>query len=414
MEKDLQYYKFSAYGFLKNLRFFDPFLILFFLEKGLSYTQIGMLYMLREIITNILEIPSGLVADAVGRRTSMILSFISYILSFIAFFLFSDFLLFTVAMILFSFGEAFRTGTHKAMIFEYLRIKGWEKDKSKYYGHTRSWSGIGSALSALLAGLLVLWQGSYKTVFLFSTIPYLLDLVLMLTYPRSLDGERKPGLGWSNFAGHFASIGKDFIRSLREPGTLLILADSSIYSGFLKGVKDFLQPMLQALALTAPVLLVLDDSSRVAVFIGIWYSGIYILNAMGSRHSGSLAQKIGAKRMLHLCVLSGAAFGLLSGGLELKGWFALAAVMFSLLYVIENVRKPAAISMVSDSVSRDVQASVLSVESQVKTLFAAGFSLLMGILSDRLGLAWGLMICCAALLFFWLLLLSIQRLIRKK
>ncbi len=29
------FHKFRAYGFLKNLRFFDPFLILFFREMGL-------------------------------------------------------------------------------------------------------------------------------------------------------------------------------------------------------------------------------------------------------------------------------------------------------------------------------------------------------------------------------------------
>lgn len=39
--KDLQFYKFSLYGFLKNLRFFEPFLYLFFLEQGLNFLQIG-------------------------------------------------------------------------------------------------------------------------------------------------------------------------------------------------------------------------------------------------------------------------------------------------------------------------------------------------------------------------------------
>ena len=37
--KDLQYYKFCLYGFLKNLRFFEAFLILFFLEGGLSFFE---------------------------------------------------------------------------------------------------------------------------------------------------------------------------------------------------------------------------------------------------------------------------------------------------------------------------------------------------------------------------------------
>ncbi|MFO7780135.1 MAG: hypothetical protein R6W94_00755, partial [Spirochaetia bacterium] len=42
--RDLQYAKFSAYGFLKNLRFFEPFMILFLLGQGLSYLQVGTLY----------------------------------------------------------------------------------------------------------------------------------------------------------------------------------------------------------------------------------------------------------------------------------------------------------------------------------------------------------------------------------
>jgi len=45
--KDLMYYKFRAYGFLKNLRFFDPFIILFFREMGLSFLEIGGLFSIR-------------------------------------------------------------------------------------------------------------------------------------------------------------------------------------------------------------------------------------------------------------------------------------------------------------------------------------------------------------------------------
>ncbi len=39
-----------------------------------------------------------------------------------------------VAMVFFAFGDAFRTGTHKAMIFEYLKIKSWQSQKVDYYG----------------------------------------------------------------------------------------------------------------------------------------------------------------------------------------------------------------------------------------------------------------------------------------
>ena len=36
-------FRFSMYGFLKNLRFFEPFLVLFFRDAGLSFFQIGVL-----------------------------------------------------------------------------------------------------------------------------------------------------------------------------------------------------------------------------------------------------------------------------------------------------------------------------------------------------------------------------------
>jgi len=92
--KDIQYYKFCLYGFFKNLKFFEPFLILFFLEKGLTYTQIGSLYAIREIGINLLETPTGFMADALGRKRTMISSFTSYILSFIVFYLADGFWLF--------------------------------------------------------------------------------------------------------------------------------------------------------------------------------------------------------------------------------------------------------------------------------------------------------------------------------
>ncbi|MFW6262769.1 MAG: MFS transporter, partial [Thermotogota bacterium] len=44
IKKDGQFYKFAMYGFLKNLRFFEPFLILFFRDVGLSFLQIGILF----------------------------------------------------------------------------------------------------------------------------------------------------------------------------------------------------------------------------------------------------------------------------------------------------------------------------------------------------------------------------------
>ena len=159
------YHRFRLYGFLKNLRFFEPFLILFFREMGFSFLQIGLLYAIREFSTNLLELPTGVLADSFGRRKAMMISFASYIGSFIIFYLLPRFWAYACAMILFAMGETFRSGTHKAMILEHLRIHGWEDQKIAYYGQTRAASQLGSALAALLAGVLVFYVGSFRIAF---------------------------------------------------------------------------------------------------------------------------------------------------------------------------------------------------------------------------------------------------------
>ena len=59
--------RFCLYGFLKNQRYYESFLVLAFLEKGLSFFVIGLLVAFREVAVNIMEIPSGAIADVWGR-----------------------------------------------------------------------------------------------------------------------------------------------------------------------------------------------------------------------------------------------------------------------------------------------------------------------------------------------------------
>jgi MFS family permease len=151
VKKDTMFPRFALYGFLKNLRFFDPFIILIFREGGLSFLQIGVLYSIRDLATNVLEIPTGVFADAFGRRKSMIMAFMAYIISFCIFYLFPSFHMYALAMVCFAFGEAFRSGTHKAMILEHLALNRMDHLKLSYYGRTRAASQLGSAVNALIA-----------------------------------------------------------------------------------------------------------------------------------------------------------------------------------------------------------------------------------------------------------------------
>jgi len=388
--KDKQYFKFCFYGFLKNLRFFDPFILLFFRGMGFSFLQIGTLFSIREISTNLLEIPTGIVADAYGRRRAMIFSFGAYILSFLIFYLLPSYSLYVLAMIFFAMGEAFRTGTHKAMILAYLQATDQIKQKVTYYGHTRACSQRGSALSSLIAAALVLYSGSYRIIFLASVIPYIAALLLMISYPAELDGPRaaKPsGRVLKDSLEQIFSTLRDFIGIFRNPGFLRTLFNSASFDAVFKTVKDYIQPVLQALALALPFLVSLSEDRRVAILTGAIYFLLYLLAAFASSRSGTLEKRIPSLAgSVNATYLIGSLLILATGGVLFASLRIPAVLLYVLLYTLMNLRRPLTVGYVSEQISSRVMASGLSGESQVKTILMALLAPLVGFLADTVGI----------------------------
>jgi len=387
--KDKQFYKFSAYGFLKNLRFFDPYIILFFLEMGINYAQIGILFSIREIFINLMELPTGIVADSYGKRRSMILSFVSYIISFFIFYFFPNFWIYIIAMLFFSLGEAFRTGTHKAMILTYLELKGIKEQKVNYYGHTRSASQFGSAISSLIAMGLVFFNKSYKIVFLASIIPYIIELFLMISYPKELDGDiRLKSKGfWKELIVSFKETTLKFFKIIRNYETLKALLTSSVFSGLYKGSKDYIQPMIKSYAISMPILLAISSKQRVTIVIGIVYFFIYLMTSYASKKSGRFAKRFeNIESGVNLTYVFGVILLFLSGLLLMFKYYVLSILVFISIYILENLRKPLNVGLISDKIKTEILATGLSGESQLKTIFTALFSFLIGVITQLLGL----------------------------
>ena len=388
--RDRMFYKFSLYGFLKNLRFFDPFILLIFRSYGLSFLQIGLLYSIRDVAANILEIPTGVIADSFGRRRAMVSAFIAYIGSFVIFYFLKDFLFLTLAMVLFAFGDAFRTGTHKALILEYLKIKGISDLKVAYYGLTRSASQFGSAINALIAAGLVFFTGSYRVMFLAATIPYLLDLINVYTYPKYLDGNitrvQKDEI-WSRVKVTF----QEFSNIFSNGSVIRPLLNSSSFAGVFKSTKDYLQPVLAVLALSLSIFTALEDTRREAVIIGLVYFGIYLLTSLASRQAFLFSERFkNLSRAVNFSYLLGAGLLIFIGVTANLQIMLMTVCGFLGLYVLNNIRRPINVGIISDQISSKVMASGLSTEAQFTTIFSALVAPLLGLLVDNLGLGNGI------------------------
>jgi MFS family permease len=380
--------RFSLYGFLKNQQYYEPFILLALLEKGLSFTAIGLLVGLREVVKLLLEIPSGAAADLYGHRRAMIFSFLAYIASFLLFAVAERAPLLAAAMILFGCGEAFRTGTHKAMIFEWLRREGRLAERTRVYGYTRSWSKIGSAVSALIAAAFVIASDSYASVFWLCAVPYSIGIVNFLGYPAYLDGgraKRRPALGDAHRLA---------LRGVREAasrgGLRRLFVESMLLEGLFKVAKDYLQPLLEGLAIALPLALVvpwgdapLTPVGRSSLLIGVVFALLYLLMSLASRQAHRLVDIRGdeASAIRTLWWSNLAAFLLLGVALWLE-LPTLAVVSFVGIAVVQNLFRPTQIARFDRESSPEMGATVLSVESQAKALAAAVLAPVVGLLVD--------------------------------
>ena len=376
--------RFSLYGFLKNQRYFEPFFLLAMFEKLGSFTMVGLLLGFREICINVLEVPTGAIADVTGRRRAMVLSFLAYIGAFALFGLCASMWLMFAAMFLFSVGEAFRTGTHKAIIFDWLAHQGRGDEKTKIYGLTRSWSKLGSAVNVVLAAAIFFAVRDYSWLFLICIVPYVANIANFLTYPPYLDGRHEG----HKTVGQIARMLLDATRRCVRPGPLRgLIAESMAYEGVYKVAKDYLQPLLQATAVAAlaSAAWLGDGEQRTAVLIGAVYFVLYILGSVASRRSHVLADRAGSERRASLWLwgVTAAGYAAVAGGVAL-GWPVLAIAAFVALAVFQNLWRPILITRFTAHASPKETATVLSIESQAKSLAAAVLAPLLGLAVDAM------------------------------
>ena len=378
-------WRFSLYGFLKNQRYFEPFLVLIFLEKGLSFFSIGLLIGFREVAVNLLEIPSGAIVDVCGRRRVMILSFVAYVVSFAVFGLAEHVPALLLAMFLFAIGEAFRTGTHKALIFTWLRQQGRIDERLQVYGYTRSWSKYGSALSVVLAALFVYTSDSYTRVFYYSIVPYLVGIANFLGYPRELDADLDPRPSAGKVVAHLReALGM----TMGRPDLRRLLLESMGFGGVFEAAKDFLQPVLKAAAIGAAAHWILaqemSETQRVTLLVGPVYFLLHLLSGLASRNAHRVALwaggEEGAARRLW------GASAIIFAGLGLAAYFGnngLLIAAFVILHAVQNFWRPVLISRFDAHGAESQGATLLSIESQGRRTSSMLIAPALGLAIDR-------------------------------
>jgi predicted membrane protein len=132
---------------------------------------------------------------------------------------------------------------------------------------------------------------------------------------------------------------KEFVLSFKKKEILKAISNLSMHTGFHKAVKDYLQPVLQSLALASPFLVSLQLKQRASVLVRMAYFIIFILTACMSNNSGRFADRhSNLPRLLNLTMVTGFSAGMVRGVFLVLGYLWPAILFYIGIFLIENLR----------------------------------------------------------------------------
>ena len=112
--------KYYCYQATVTFGFFWPVFTIFLLDRGLTYTQIGLLSSLSAGLVVVSEIPTGYVGDRIGRRNSLLVGSVLLACSLFGFIVARTFAAFAGLWVLWGLGLAFRSGSDDAWLYDAL------------------------------------------------------------------------------------------------------------------------------------------------------------------------------------------------------------------------------------------------------------------------------------------------------
>lgn len=209
-----RYYLFT---FCSCLRITDAVWVVYLLSRGYSLWQVGLAETVFHIVSLCCEIPSGMVADLLGRRYSLVaagvLSALSNLLMMNAE---RGYLLVVAGMAFSALGVNFMSGTDSALLYDSLKQAGCEEEYLRCESNTAILQSLGFG-GGCLCSFVAAWLGYFPLYVLSVSICCLMVAVaLSLQEPVATEtqaarvGNPLAGLG-GRFAAHVRQT-VDFLR----------------------------------------------------------------------------------------------------------------------------------------------------------------------------------------------------------
>lgn len=359
-----------------------PIIVLFYEENGLGLKEILLLKSVYSIVSVSLDIPTGYLADAWGRRNCILTGCLIVFGGFVCYSLSATFYAFLLAEILLGIGQSLVSGADSALLYDTMLHYNREEEYLKYEGKVTMTGNFSEAFAGIIGGFLATSSLRFpfygQVLIAFTGIPAALCL-------REFN-QRTPII-------HPLS---NILQILRYS---LVTNKSLCYNIMFSGIIGaatltmawFVQPVLIHIALPTGL-------------FGIVWTILNLTVGIAALYSDALNAKLGENRT-YMLILLGITIGYLAISFHLT-YFSL--FLFLIFYIVRGFATPILKGYINRQTFSEMRATVLSIRNFIIRLIFASMAPFIGWMNDAYSLAFALQMTAVIIFIPGLLFLILQ------
>jgi MFS family permease len=365
--------------------------ILLLQARGLSLLQIGLTTGLYSLVIVLLEVPTGGLADAIGRKRVSILAIVVLLAAGVTVFFALSFPLLLLAYVLYGIGRALSSGALEAWFVDSLLAHDPDIDLQPYLARAGVYTllglGIGTLVGSTLPTLFSSLPPDGSTFLTPLSTPILISIAVnsillictLLLVQENRHQDTEAGI-WAGFRSVPGIIQGGILLSRRSP-TILLLFGASISAGLaISSLESFWQPYFAG---------IMGSALTKSYIFGILMAGNFAFGMLGNLAATPLTNRFSGQYALVSMVFQ-AFWGV---SLLVLAWSTgpyLAAGFFWLAYFTMGVRNSPHETLLNKEIPAQQRSAMLSISSLA---FYSGCMIggaLLGYLADltSISIAW--------------------------
>ncbi|MFC1787960.1 MFS transporter [Patescibacteria group bacterium] len=365
-----------------DLRTLNAIGALFYLHRGLSIDQIFYLSIFWSITTLILEVPSGYLADRIGRKRTMIIGAFVLFLSWIVAWYAHSFPAFIFSFVLTAASFSAFSGTEEAILYDTLKETGNENQMTKHNGRLQSARHLFKIFIPTIGAFIAkdLLESQFKILIGIDIIAAIISIIILA---RLIEPKHK-----QDVSEYEKGIFRESLHTIKEEPFLFRLAmNKTIMFITVFIVWRMYQPFL------------LENGISV-IWLGIYYVLIQLIAFSSSWYISEVERKIGTAQLLSLTVLLSIPLLLILFVTKVS-WILFVALL--LFQIVTTIRIPVFAQIMNKRIKSRSRATTLSNLNVFKSILDIPILLLAGYLATTSLYSTfiiAIALCLATLIFF--------------